>query len=543
MDRSVLFSLRRNPPSENTCGAKHMSNKAHDHVHRLIRSMSRAEKRYFKLYTDRYAQGAQSNHQRLFDAIGAMEEYDEATLLERFHDEAFTHHFAITKRRLYESILRSLDAFHAEASLDARLYRGLHQVKILYDRALYDDAAKLLHGLRKPARQHDRQPVLFAIQEWEQRLAERDNYAHVDQQVLEAFALEREALRNEQEELEGLWDLKSRLFLLLYRKGQARDEHMRDAVQEVLADKRLAGGAQARTAKARFLFHHLHSAAAFATGDLQTCHAHLETNLRALALERDRFQQEPSLVLSVLSNIAFVCAALGRYADALEHLKAFRNAPSVWRMAENEDLDIKLFSTSYSLELDMHVRMGRCDLALALCPAVERGLARYGDRLGPMRSSGFLYQLANVHFLAGHNEVALRWTNRLLDGLRTEDSSDLAVAGRTLYLALLLDVGKKDLLPYALRNTERFLQNRGRMHRFEPVFMSLLRASLRAKDQESQRAAFEAFQVALMPLLDDPLERTVFEHFDAPAWVASKLSGKPMDVFVRERALLPGRAA
>jgi len=520
-----------------------MSNKAHDHVHRLIFSMSRAEKRYFTLFAKRHAQAGQSNHQRLFDAISAMEVYDEQVLLERFKQAAFTHRFAITKRRLYEMILRSLDAFHAEGSLDARIHRGLHQVRILYDRSLYEDAAKLLHGLRRLARQHDRQPALFAVLEWERRLAERDNYAHVDQEQLERLSAELNDLRAEQQELDELWTLKSRLFFTLYRKGRARDEGMRKTIADLLAAEPLKDVSKAHTSKARFLHHHIHSAAAFATDDLVACHSHLEANRILLEQDRDRFDQEPVLVLSVLSNLAFVCVALGRYTDALKHLHAFRAAPEVWNMPQNEDLDLKLFSTSYSLELDMYTRLGQCDRAMALVPAVERGLSSYAERLGPIRRAGFHYQLAYLHLMAGQPDGALRWTNRLLDGLSAEESNELATAGKLLYLVVLYEAGKKDLLAYALRNTERFLKARGAMHRSEPLFMGLMRALLRAHDSVQERQVLVDFRDAMSTLANGPVGGNVLDQFNALAWADAKLSDRPFALVVQEGALRHDQAA
>lgn len=112
-------------------------------MHRLIRSMSAAEKRYFKLHAARMGQDA-GKQAMLFDAIAAMEHYDEEALLARFRNEAFARHFAIAKRRLYEAILHSLEAFHAESSVDARIHRLLHQVEILHRRALYADAQRVL---------------------------------------------------------------------------------------------------------------------------------------------------------------------------------------------------------------------------------------------------------------------------------------------------------------------------------------------------------------------------------------------------------------
>lgn len=520
-----------------------MSNKAHDHLHRLIHSMSRAEKRYFTLHVKRNAVAGHSNHQLLFDAVVGMEVYDEAALLKRFQNEPFTHRFAITKRRLYETVLRSLDAFHAENSLEARIHRGLHQVRILYDRALYDDAAKLLSGVHRLARQHDKQPALFAVLEWEHRLAERDNYAHLDEQGLEQLAGQVKQLRAEQQELDELWELKSRLFMTLYRKGKARDSNMRKSVADLIASPLLNDPREARTAKARFLHHHVLSAGAFALDDLEACRNNLLANLTLLHDDRGRTIQEPSMVLSVLSNLAFVCVALGLHDEALEHLKAFRSAPADWNMPENDDLELKLFSTSYSLELGIHTRLGQSDRAMDLLPAVERGLSRYGKLLGPIRRAGFHYQLAYVHMMAGMPDEALRWSNRLLDELSAEESTDLAAAGRLLYLALLFETGKMDLLAYALRNTERSLKAWGCMHRFEPIFMALMRALLRASNSAQQLQAFADFKNAMAPVVSDPLEANILDHFNAIAWADSKLNGRPFDSALKEAALKHNKAA
>lgn len=520
-----------------------MSNKVQDHVHRLIQSMSKAEKRYFTLHNKRHSTAPVSDRQLLFEAICGMESYDEAVLLERFKGQAFTKQFATTKRRFYESILRSLDAYHAEHSLDARLGRSLHQVRILYDRALYQDAAKLLQGIRRTALENDRRPILFAVMEWEQKLAERDNYAHCDEAQLERFAKEHGALLAEQQELNTLWELKSRLFQTLYRKGKARDNDTRKVIADLLAASPVQDPENAHCTRSRFLYHHIHSAAAFAVGDLETCHEHLDANRVLLENDRVRIAQEPTQILSVLSNLAFVCAALGRSEEALQHLNAFRTAPSVWNMPETEDLELKLFSTSYSLELGIHLQLGQSDSALALVPLIERGLERYGESLGPIRKAGFNYQVAYTLLLSGRVDEALHWTNRLLDELSSAESSELVTAGRLLYLVVLFETGKKDVLSYALRNTERFLKNRGHMQQSELIFLSLMRALTKAGDRSEQDQAYSSFQRAMADLAHDRKSMGVHDHFDASAWVEARSSARSLASVVRDIALRHRKAA
>lgn len=543
--RSVYryFTIARALPGIPPLALSVMSSKAQDHVHRLIHSMSRAEKRYFTLHNKRHSTGSQIDKHLLFEAIAEMEVYDEAALLERFNGQALAQRFAVTKRRFYESILRSLEAFYAEASLDARLNRSLHQVRILYDRALYDDAAKLLQGVKRSARDHERRPILFAAMEWEQKLAERDNYAHTDEAQLELLVKAHGTLLAEQEELNAFWELKSRLFQTLYRKGKARDTHTRSTLSELLASLPIQQPEQARCARSRFLYHHIHSAAAFALNDLEKCHLHLAANRALLEDDHRHFAHEPTQILAVLSNQAFVCAALGKTDEAMLHLQAFRTAPSVWNMPENEDLELKLFSTSYSLEMSIQLQLGKCEGAMALVPVISRGLKRYGLRLGPIRRAGFHYQLAYACMLAGQPNEALHWTNRSLNELNTSQSNELEAEGRLLYLAVLFETGKTKLLVYALRNTERFLKDRGQMQQREANFMALMRTLAKANEKEAQERAFQSYLV-VMAAMPDSMENThLHDHFDACAWAGSKLTAETFAQVIHEKAERQRKAA
>ncbi len=518
-----------------------MSNKAHDHVHRLVRSMTSMEKRYYKLHIGRKGPGG--GQHELFDAIAAMEEYDEIALLERFKDQPFTRHFAITKRRLYESILRSLDAFHADRSVDARMHRILQQVDLLYQRALYDDAAKLLQSVRRLARQHDRQPILLAVLNWERRLMEQGNYGKAGIADVDRVAEEGRDVLAQQMELDTLWDLKSRVFLLLYREGRARDATAQKELSDLLQHPMLADKSPLRTARARFLRGHVRSAADFAMGDLAGCHAHLSANMELLRAERVRFADDPSLVIGVLSNLTYVCNRLGRYEEAAALLREFRTLPSTWEMPETEDLDLKLFISTNSLELSLLARTGEFERALELVRAIESGLQRHGGSMSAIRRAGFLYQVAFTYFGAGQADMALKWLQRLLNDVRMDESAEIVCFGRLLSLLAWMEAGRTDLLTYGLRNTERLLEARSRTFRFEPIYLDMIRNVLKAKTDAAVHDAIQQFHDLVSPLEHDPKEQAVFDLLDPLAWAESKLQGRPFAEMVKERAMRVGRAA
>ena len=69
--------------------------------------------------------GDQNNYLVLFDAIDRQSEYDEVKLLNKFRNEPFVKRFSIAKSRMYNAILKSLDAYHANSSVEAQLKRQL----------------------------------------------------------------------------------------------------------------------------------------------------------------------------------------------------------------------------------------------------------------------------------------------------------------------------------------------------------------------------------------------------------------------------------
>lgn len=498
--------------------------------------MDPAEKRYFKLYVTRHRSERKGNHGLLFDAIAAMEVYDEPRLLERFKERGFVARFPIAKRRLYEAVLRSLAAYHSESSVDARLRRQMHEVEILFQRALYEDADKLLRGAVKLAEHYERPHILVEAQLWRRKLMERSNYSGTTLKDLRTERAGSDRLSGMLTEVDTLWALKSDLLMTLYQRGPARKTEHLEEIQRLMNDPALSGGPPRGSSRARFLYHHVHGLAAFAMGDLEDCYVHLTRNRSLLIDERACFLDEPNLALSVLSNLTYVCARTGRFEAGKLHLKEFQRTPSEWRMPENEDLDLKLFATSYSLELTLHTQFGEFDKAHALIPQVERGMERHGSNLGALRKAGFHYQMAYTCLGHGDLGAASRWCHRLLNEVRLDEHEEIVCFGRMLDLLVRIEAGDHDLLSYALRNTERYLRDRAHAHRYELLFLELVRSLRSARNGEATRQAFQHFKAGLLPLENDPLERSVFDHLDPIAWVESKLTGQPFAVMVRERA-------
>lgn len=510
-----------------------MAHEPHDHVHRLIRSMTRPEKRYFKLYVGRHMLNGQSHYSDLFDAISAMEQYDERALHVRFAGAPFLRRFTVIKHRLYDTILASLEAFHADSSVDERLRRSLHQVEILFQRGLNKDAERMLRNVRQMAGLHGKLGARLEVIEWERRLMERANYAGTDEAELTAWAQEARALRTEWDELDQLWDMKARSFMLLYRRGRARDERTVHELEALAEHPLLQASNVAASPRAAFMRDHIRGAIAFAMNDLATCEQCLLRNDALLEEHAVRFKDEPNLRLSVMSNLAFVRVRAGKHAEALEGLKQVKRLPLQMSEAPNADLEVKIFSMTSNLELTILCRMGEFEKAAEKLAGIEDAMARYQASLSGIRMAGIRFQGAWACFGAGRMEEAAKWCNALLNERGAEEHEEIFALGRVLRVLIMLASGKEDLLRYEVRNLERFLKAHGRYHRFEQAVVQYVRARTAEPGAAAGRAAI--LLRTLETLGSDPLEAAPFDTMDLRCYAESVVSGQRMSDVAKAR--------
>lgn len=514
-----------------------MSKQSSDKVFQLIKSLNRAEKRYFKLHVGKHG-AEKNNHQELFDAIDRQDQYDEELLVAGLRNETIVRSLPISKSRLYDAILRSLDAYHANSSIDAQLKRTLHFVEILYKKTLYQQAAKLLEGARKLAYQYDKHTSLLEIFMWEKMIIEKDNYENVGEEELEAMMGENQRIIKLIEVYNDFWGIKSRLFHILNRKGKARTEEGLLKLKSIIDDTLLNRDPDHMFHESEYLYNHIYSAYYFGVGDYANSYRYLENNVRHIEANPEKFNEEPNVYFSVLTNIVYIASQLQKYDEVFYYLKKLRGLPETLDIRNNEDLEIKLFSSANSIELTIYYLTGDFDRGLELIPQIENGLMLYDQKLNSVRKAFFFFNIAIIYFGAGRYNESLKWTNRLLNDTDISKSLDIYCFGQLLNLLIHMELESKALLPYALRSTQRYLSTRNQYFRFEESFLELIGKLLRSDDESSGKSHFIVFLDRMKELKRDPLEKNAFEYFDFISWAEAKVSGRPFAEVVREKSAL-----
>lgn len=167
-----------------------------DALFRLIQSMTKGEKAYFKKYTTSNKSKSATNYFKLFEAIAKMLEYDEEVLLKKFRKESFVKNFVETKQYLKKQILRVLRNYSLGKSIRFRLIEDLQDIEILIKKGIYDLAKTRIKKALKIAQKYELIEYVFELNQFQLDIARTLlDYKFMESYIKEVIPEERKELK------------------------------------------------------------------------------------------------------------------------------------------------------------------------------------------------------------------------------------------------------------------------------------------------------------------------------------------------------------
>lgn len=199
----------------------------------LIQSLTKEEKRYFKLFAKSLG-GKNAKYLQLFDVLEKMASYDEDTLKQWLRGKRWLTQLSTYKKYLYDLILKSLRIQNDDASIDEEILTGLHEVKTLLRKHLVTQALDKLTAIKKNALVFDKIFYLQKINDLELMASNMYGFKNWEPQDLEQLYQEHlHANEAVQEYMEQRYDA-VRLFFQMVRQSYYRNISQEADFQECL---------------------------------------------------------------------------------------------------------------------------------------------------------------------------------------------------------------------------------------------------------------------------------------------------------------------
>lgn len=500
-------------------------------LHDLIRSLTKSEKRFFKLHSA--LQSGDKNYLRIFEAVDKQKVYDEEALKKVFARETFIKHFPSEKNHLYKLVLKALRAYHSEASVSGLLKQEIKNIEILYDKALYTEANKTLHRAKRVAKDNEKFYYWFELLNWEKQLLEEAYESGEFTKDLDALIDEEREVIEKLRNLTAYHILYSKINYVFRSGGYVRTDEEAAMVEEISEHPLIKGKNTALSMRAATICYYTQGFCQWARRDWQTS---LEKFSRVKQILDDHPQLRMDLQKRYVRTLQYIVQCqieLGHHDQAranIRQLRQLHTQPGFGGL----DIAVQVFHASYLSELRSFDRTGDFVRASELIEPILQGLEEYGPRLHKEHQLEFYFSLACVHFGADQVNKSLFWLNKVLNDPEPTLRQDIFVYARLFNLVIHYELGNYDLLEYIVRSTHRFLSKRHRAHQVETLLIESVKKLARATQPNVKRDLFKALYDGLVELMADPNESTVLKYFDVLSWAGSKVEGVSYAQTVRD---------
>lgn len=503
----------------------------------LIKSLTKSEKRYFKLTST--LQSGEKNYLRLFEAIENQKVYDEEEIKEKFKGETFIKHLPSEKNHLYGLILKSLRGFHSDKSAAAQLQEQLRNIELLFNKALYKECFKLIKKSKKLAYEFEKFYFLLDLIDWEKRLIEEEylqgNFDKDLNELVEEEGVCVEKLRN----LAEYQKIYSKINYVFRRGGYARTEQDQKIVDEVSNYHLIKGKNTAISTKAATACYFIKGLCAITERNLEDTYINFSKVIKIMEENPPIMKELPKRYLKALNNLSYYYIDIKDWENFDITIKKIRDLGDKLGAA-NIDIEINVFAYSYLAELVALEIKGEYEYAINhLIPKVEAGLKEYNEKIKKEWAILFYYNLATIYFGAEDYKTSLKYVNKILNEVEGKLRMDLFAFARILNLIIHYELGNFDLLEYTIKSTSRYVKKNNRNYAFESMFLKYMRKLIKAKSVIVKQDILRSLKSDILVLFkDQSYERVVMLYFDFIAWIDSKIERKPFVEVKRNKSTI-----
>lgn len=510
-----------------------MSNKSSDALLLLIQSLTKAEKKNFKLYVTRNSKREDLRTVKLFDILEKMNEYDETKILQKYTSLP-KQQLLNVKSILYNDILSSLRLLKENEHIDIRLHEQMDHARILYGKGLYMQSLKILEKMRELATVHHQfsylQQILFFEKKIETLHITRSMVGRADLLVNNANRVN-EMLTT----INTLSNLSLHLYSWFIANGHARNKQDETTLRTFFANNLPPEFDGENFFYSKLYLYQSHCWLNYILQDFFQYYRYTQKWV-------DLFEQYP--VMKATEVVHYV-KGLHYLADAHFYLRNFRKLEntieimSTFQQSEiiqkNEAYLALLFTYLSTAEINRHFIEGTFSKGLQLVKSIEENLATYDLYIDNHRVLIFHYKIACMYFGSGDNETAIDYLNKIINR-KTDLRTDLQCYARLLHLIAHYELGNYDLLEYLSKSVYHLMAKMANLSIVEEEMFKFLKKALRSSSKEIKNE----FKVLLQKLIahtTNPFETRAYSYLDIISWLESKIHNRPVQNVIREKYL------
>ncbi|WP_115460703.1 hypothetical protein [Winogradskyella aurantiaca] len=514
-----------------------MTKEVKDHLFLLIKSLTKSEKRQFKLFVGRLDINQDSKFLHLFNFLDKAKTYDEAAILN--NGIIKKQQLANVKAHLYKQILISLKLNPSHQNVRLQIREQLDFASILYHKGLYKQSLRILDKSKEFAIKNEEKNLAYEIVELEKIIE--------SQYITRSISNRAEDLTRQAEELSTLnitasklSNLSLQLYGIILKSGYVKNESERNEITTFFEDRLPKYDFKLLGFREKLWLYNAHLWFSFLLQDFKNCYrfASKWVNLfyeypRMISLNPVFFLKGNNYLLESI----FFLRKKERFIEAYTNLKGQLESSS---FPTNENIKILSFIYLNTHSINMHFIDGSFNQGIDKIPKIEEELRHLSSKIDTHYKMVLYYKFACLHFGAGNNRECIRYLQKIISTKSLKAREDLMCFARILNLVAHYEAGLDFHLDSLLKSTYRFLIKMNDLHEVQKEMIKFIKG-LQDIYPGQVKAAFSELHQRLKQYEDHPFERRAFLYLDIISWLESKIENVPVGVIFKRKFLEQSR--
>lgn len=505
-----------------------------DNLFDLVKSLSKSEKRQFKLYVGRLGVNDDAKFMMLFTTLERLKSYNEIEILK--NGLIKKSQLSNLKAHLYKQILISLRLNPSHQNIRIQIREQLDFATILYHKGLYNQSLKILDKAKTLALANEEKNIAYEIIELE-KVIESQYITRSISNRADELTIEAKNVSQLNVLTSKLSNLSLQLYSIFLKKGYVKNDEEYQVITKYFNDRMPDFEMEKLGFREKLWLYKAYLWYSFLIQDFLSCYKYSLKWVELFYDHPEMITLNPVFFLrgkQYLLEALFYIKDVNRFKETLEKLEMVINKSD---FPKSENIESLTFLHRYSHKINLHFMEGTFEEGFPLVSEVLEGIEAHRGSIDEHHVMVFYYKIACLYFGAGENKKCIAYLDRIVNNKSLEMREDLLCFSRILNLVAHYEAGEDYHLERLIKSTYKFLIKMEDLYQVQKEMIKFLRG-LGDIYPHQLKSEFEKLYKKLKEFEDDPYERRSFLYLDILSWLESHITGQSIPQIIQNKAKL-----
>ena len=497
----------------------------------LIQSLSKSEKRQFRLYVNRLGINTDAKFLLLFDVMDKMLEYDDNKIL----DKKITtkQQLSNLKAHLYKQILVSLRMNPSNQNNKILIREQLDFATILYNKGLYKQSLKILDKTKQTAIELEEKDIAYEIVEFEKVIESqyitRSISSRADDLISDAKVLGKVNALNSK-----LSNMSLKLYSMMLSNGFAKNNEDKERITTFFDHHMPKKDLELMSFREKLWFYKAHVWKFLLLQDFISAYKYSLQWVDLFYTHKEMIQNHPVWFMkgnSYLLNALFLLRKKKRFEFWLKKLDVTLNR----NFPRNDNTEAVEFTVLFNAKMNLLFLKGEYDDANKLIKEINDHKKFHDFKIDDHHILILHFKIASTYLGNRDYPNCIKELEKIINHKNTSVRDDLYFNSRMLMLMAMIDSGIDENLEEFMEETVRFYRRMKQQTDYHTLTIDLFQ-EIHDVFPDERKAVAERYLKAYNVMVENPYNTRSFVYLDIISWLESIMQNRNIAEVIRDKS-------